>query len=138
MFEEFIRSGKVRKGMPDIALAKSLIAMANNQLSFASSNKITESNSSPLLVNYYEALREICESICAKNGYKVYSHEAYTAYLQEILKEERIAEIFDRLRKLRNAVNYYGEHISASETIGASADVKKLITLLTEKYLSDL
>ena len=137
MFEDFLKSGKVRKAAPDIALAKSLISMSVSNLLFVSGNTITDKNASPILVNYYEALREICEAICVKNGFKVYSHEAFTSYLKEFLKEDRIAEAFDRLRKLRNGINYYGEQVSAGEAIASARDVKFLIETLKKKYLSE-
>lgn len=135
MFEELIRKGLVRKGTPDLALAKSLIAMSMKNMRYASSNEIDDDNASPVLVNYYEALREICEAICSINGYKVYSHEAFTSYLKDKLGEERVAEIFDRLRKLRNGINYYGESVNVQEAVAASADVKRLIEFLKSKYL---
>lgn len=135
MFEDFIKNGKVRRAEPDIALMKSLVQMSANQLAFVTTIQITEQNASPVLVNHYEALRQICEAICAKHGYKVYSHEAYTNYLKEKLNEERIAEIFDRLRKLGNGINYYGENVSPEETKAAAQDVQTLITALRKKYL---
>ena len=135
MFEEFIKTGKARKTQPDISLTKSLIEMSKTHLKFASEIRITEQTASPLLANYYEALREICEAICAKQGYKVYSHEAFTAYLKEKLNEERISETFYRLRKLRNGVNYYGKQVSTNETKKSAEDVQKLIQILTNKYL---
>ena len=136
MFDDFIKAGKVRKGTPDIALAKSLIAMSEAHLAFITGITITERNASPVLVNYYEALREICEALCATQGFKVYSHEAFTSYLKERLREELIAEKFDRLRRLRNGVNYYGEQVNAAETNAAAADVKALIATLKGKYLT--
>ncbi len=138
MFESFLKNKKVRKSEPDVSLAKSLTLMSRSQIKFISTIIITEQNASPVLVNYYEALREICEAICAKSGFKVYSHEAFTFYLKEELKEERIAETFDRLRKLRNGVNYYGEYVSKEETEAAAKQVKMLIEELQHKYLSDL
>lgn len=138
MFEDFIKNGKVRKGEPDIALAKSLVAMSASHFTFISAIKITEQNASPVLVNYYESLREICEAICARNGFKVYSHEAFTNYLKEKLNEERIAETFDRLRKLRNGVNYYGEQVNSAETEAAAKEIKVVNEILKKKYLSDL
>ncbi|HLC33306.1 MAG TPA: hypothetical protein VJJ82_05755 [Candidatus Nanoarchaeia archaeon] len=137
MFNDFLKNGKVRKGQPDIALAKSLIAMSTRTLRYAQESNLTEENASPVLVNYYESLRQICEAICAKNGYKVYSHEAFTVYLNEILREERTAENFDRLRKLRNGVNYYGESVSLSETQASAKKVVELIAHL-QKYLEEL
>jgi len=91
MFEEFLRSGKVRKGQPDISLAKSLIQMSARHLAYADSNSINGESAGPALVIYYEALREICEAICSKEGYKIYSHEAFTYFLKEMLNEDRIA-----------------------------------------------
>jgi len=137
VFNDFLKNGKVRKGQPDIALAKSLIAMSTRTLRYAQESNLTEENASPVLVNYYESLRQICEAICAKNGYKVYSHEAFTVYLNEILREERTAENFDRLRKLRNGVNYYGESVSLSETQASAKKVVELIAHL-QKYLEEL
>jgi len=138
MFEDFIKNGKVRKGEPDTALSKSLILMSARHFAFVASIAITNQNASPILVNYYESLREICEAVCAKNGFKVYSHEAFTSYLKEKLQEERIAETFDRLRKLRNGVNYYGEQVNEAEAASAAQDVKRLIAILKEKYLLNL
>ncbi|PIN75351.1 hypothetical protein COV18_04140 [Candidatus Woesearchaeota archaeon CG10_big_fil_rev_8_21_14_0_10_37_12] len=138
MFENFIKTGKVRKSEADKALAKSLIEMSQIHLDFASSIQITEKNASPLLVNYYESLREICEAICSLQGYKVYSHEAFTAYLNEQLKEERLAEKFDRLRKLRNGINYYGKQVSKEETQTSAEEIKQIIKELKEKYLKNL
>jgi hypothetical protein len=138
MFTDFIRTGKVKKAFPDPALAKSLIAMSSQQFDMADSMTIKDENASPLLVNLYEALREICEAICAKNGWKVYSHEAFTDYLKDELREEDIARMFDRLRKLRNGVNYYGRAVSATETKSTKNDVQRLIETLKQRHLKDL
>ena len=86
-FKDFIKNGKVRKGEPDTELAKALIKMSGMQLEATSSISITELSASPVFVGYYEALREICEAVCALKGFKVYSHEAFTIYLKELLGE---------------------------------------------------
>ena len=125
-------------GAADVALAKSLVAMSEKHLGTATSIPLTSQTASSAFVLTYEALREVCEAICAKEGNKVYSHEAFTAYLREVLKEERIAATFDRLRKLRNGINYYGEEVEVTETEAAARDVKELVTTLKRKYLSDL
>ena len=135
MFDDFVKNGKVRKGEPDIALSKALVAMSSRQLSFVSSLPITSESASQILTNHYEALREICEAICARDGYKVYSHEAFTSYLKEKLNEEAISYTFDRLRRLRNGVNYYGENVSKEEAEAASKDVVAIINTLRKKHL---
>ncbi len=137
-FEDLMKEGKVRKGRPDVSLAKSLVAMSDRQLSFVSGTRLNTDNASPALVSYYEALREICEAICAKEGYKVYSHEAFTLYLKDNLKEDLLAEKFDRLRRLRNQINYYGEPVSLQEAEAAAAQVIGLIASLKRKYLGEI
>lgn len=138
MFEDFIKTGKVRKCQPDISLAKSLVAMSHKNLTFANSITLTDDNASPVLVIYYEALRELCEAICAKEGLKVYSHEAFTSFLKERLKENILAQKFDRLRILRNGVNYYGNSVGKTEAHGAAKDTKEIIQELKNKHVSDL
>lgn len=138
MFKEFLRAGKVKKSRPDMSLAKSLLRMSRSTLAFTSSCTIDEQNASTLLSAAYEGIRQICEAICAINGYKVYSHEAYTSYLQEILGEQALAHKFDRLRKLRNGINYYGEVIDVAQAKQSLQDILTMVDVLTNKYLSSL
>ncbi len=135
-FQQFIDKGMVRKGSPEIPKVKSLMQTSKNHLLFLEDQKISEVSAGSILVTYYEALREIIEAICLKEGFKVYSHEAFTYFLKE--KEEMIvAERFDGLRKLRNAVNYYGESVSVNEVQRAKEEILKAINILREKYLKE-
>ena len=77
----------------------------------------------------YDALREYLEALSIMNGYKMYNHECYSAFLKEILNKQTEAETFDKVRKIRNSINYYGKKVDAQE----SKEVIKIIkTLLTE------
>ena len=75
-------------------------------------------------------MRQILEAITLTKGYKVYSHEAYIYFLKH-LKEYAFAENFDRSRKLRNGVNYYGKGVTKQTAQDAKMQVqtikKKLI-----------
>jgi len=75
----------------------------------------------------YDALREYLECIALENGYKVYNHECYTYFLNEVLKLKKEAIIFDRLRKVRNKINYYGEIITQEKAELIINDLKILI-----------
>ena len=133
-FEEFIEQGKVRKCSLDIPKIKSLLETSKNHLSLLESQKINEISAGSILVTYYEALREIIEAICLKEGFKVYSHEAFTHFLKE--KNELLYSAkFDNLRKLRNSVNYYGERVDVREVAYAKEEVIKSIHYLKNKYL---
>ena len=86
-----------------------------------------------ILRELYEGLREYCEGIGYLKGYKFLDHESITYFLKDILKEENISKKFDRYRKLRNGINYYGEDIDIETIKGAIIEIPKLIKEL-EKY----
>ncbi|MBN2331409.1 MAG: hypothetical protein JXC85_06345 [Candidatus Aenigmarchaeota archaeon] len=133
-FEDFITSKKVRRGNPDIQLAKSLVKMSDNHLKSIEYMKLTETSSATIMTNYYESLREVVEAIAAIDGYKVYSHEAFTHFLRE--KGEDIISIkFDNYRKIRNSVNYYGKTVEVGITAANTEEIKRMIYQLKEKYL---
>ena len=137
IFETFIRQGIVRRASIDKLLAKSLFQNSKKDLEFLDSLKINEKSSRKLMTNYYDVLRSILEAISAIKGYKIYSHEAFTYFLKEN-GEDLLSIKFDRFRKIRNSINYYGKDISKEETKENIKEIKKIIKLLTKKYLGDL
>src|SRR3989344_1056087 len=82
-----------------------------------------------------DVLRSIVESMSIIEGYKIYSHEAFTYFLKE-KGEEIISEKFDRFRKIRNKINYYGGNISAEEVKENIEEIKEIIKKLKTKYLN--
>ncbi len=83
----------------------------------------------------YDALRENLESVALKKGYKIYNHECYTAFIKEILNESEIGDSFDKLRKIRNGINYYGTEVSVDEATSIISELKILINYFQNKYL---
>lgn len=77
----------------------------------------------------YDALREYLECVALEKGYKIYNHECYYAFISEILELSREALIFDRLRKIRNGINYYGEMVEENDSKEVIKDLKKLIEI---------
>jgi len=136
-FTDFIEKGLARKTSRDISLAKSLLQHSKEDLRFLNKLKIDESSVRKIMTNFYDVLRSILEAISVIKGYKIYSHEAYTYFLQEI-GEELIAVKFDRFRKIRNSINYYGKDISINETKENISEIKKMIYVLVKKYLGEL
>jgi len=136
-FSDFIKQGQVRVASKDESLAKSLIQSAKKDAEFLGSLEINEQSSRKLMTNYYDVLRSILEAIAAIKGYKIYSHEAFAYFLEE--KNEKVLSIkFDRFRKIRNSINYYGENISIEETKENIEEIKSMIKILTDKYLGKL
>ncbi len=75
----------------------------------------------------YDALRGYLEVLALENGYKIYNHECYSAFLKEIMKLPEEAVMFDKLRKIRNNLNYYGRRISHEEAQSIIRDLSLLI-----------
>lgn len=134
MWEECIRKETARKAVVDKELAKSLLKMSQRRISFISTVKLSDLNAPIILSESYEALREVCEAVLAVKGYKVYSHECITAFLKEVLQDDLIAAGFDRYRKIRNSINYYGNIVTKEETLKGLKDINELVEKL-EKHI---
>ena len=137
-WDDFINQRKVKRARIDKQKAKSLVAMSNEILNLFDNIVISDKNASSIASNYYEALREIIEAISLLRGWNVYSHEAFTIFLSELLNESRTAMVFDRMRKVRNRINYYGKKVSAIESEQNKKETHKLIKELKKKYLGEL
>jgi len=96
----------------DENLIKSLIEMSNIKEKIVNSAKMDETTISAYFPLAYDSLRELIEVLALKKGFKIYNHECYTAFLKEIIKEPRMGEEFDEVRRVRNSINYYGKRIS--------------------------
>ena len=136
-FEDFIKKGLVRPAKKDLPFVESLINTSEAELKFLRLLKIDEISSRTLMIRYYDMLRTILDGIAIKNNYKVYSHEAFT-YLLKKMGEEIISIKFDRFRKIRNGLVYYGKTISSEETKEKIKEIIRLINFLKNKYLGDL
>jgi hypothetical protein len=133
-FNQFIQTGKVMKGEKDPQKCKALVSMSSNNLEIVKDINLSEKSASIILSSSYESLRQVLEAIALLEGYKVFSHEAFAAYLKT-LNEESTSEKFDRLRKLRNGVNYYGKSISVDVARQALIDAEDMIEYLVKKYI---
>ena len=85
----------------------------------------------------YEGLIEYCEAIGYSKGYKFLDHESIGYFLRDILKEQSVYVKFDRYRKLRNGINYYGNDIDMETVKEAIIEIPKIIKEL-EKYSKDV
>ena len=115
----------------DQDLIRSLQKESENKMQSSNSIVMKETSASSKLVLAYDSLREVLEAIAIKNSYKIYNHECYTCFLKEVMNESEKADEFDAIRKLRNAINYYGKEISIEE---ATKTIKQIVNL-REKLL---
>lgn len=128
-----LEKGLVRVGSKDDKKAAALQFAAESRLTFAASHNISAQNAPFVFVEYYEALRTLCEAIGAHEGVKFYNHECIGSFLKEFLHEEKASIVFDRARELRNRINYYGAPFSAPEAVKQSSDIAAVFSELLKK-----
>lgn len=131
-WEDCLNRRIAKKVSLDSDLIRSLIKSSSNKLESECKLKISPVTASSKLSLAYDSLRELLEALALKNGYKIYNHECYSAFLKEILNQSSYADEFSEIRKIRNDVNYYGKEISPEE----SGDMIKKIRQLRSFVLN--
>ena len=108
---------------------KNLIASTREiaEIKIKSSNSLPEDLHIGKITLLYDALRGYLEAVALEQGYKIYNHECFTAFLKEILNRPLEAEKFDKLRRIRNGINYYGRNVSSDEAKQIIEDMNFLI-----------
>ncbi|MBU1245657.1 MAG: hypothetical protein KKH88_02915 [Nanoarchaeota archaeon] len=126
-WEECNKKDLVKEVKADKNLTNSLIKSSEKKLKTQSLLDLNETTATSKISLSYEALRELLEALAISNGFKIYNHECYYAFLKEILKKNDLGREFDNFRKLRNAINYYGKDISKEEAKEIMENIIKLI-----------
>ena len=135
--DSFIETGNARKSIKDTALAKSLLNTADSDLRFVSSLEVNPDSARKVTANYYDVLRSLIEAIAALKGFKIYKHEGFTAFLKDEGKDS-MAEKFDRFRRIRNGIEYFGNAVSVEETKQNVESMKVLIEKLRRNLSEEL
>ncbi len=133
-FEYCLRAGKTRKIPPNKIRASSLINSSAQAIETAKTISLNVDSAKTIFRELYEGLREYCEAIGFLRGYKFLDHESIGYFLKDVLKEQHLHKKFDRYRKLRNGVNYYGNDIELETVKEAIIEIPILIKEL-EKYV---
>lgn len=132
-FENSLIEGKAKKVMSNKLRASSLFKSSTQAIETAKFIQLNPNTLKSILRELYEGLREYCEAIGYLKGYKFLDHESITYFLRDILKEQLISIKFDRYRKLRNGINYYGDDIDIETVKEAIKEIPTLVKEL-EKY----
>jgi hypothetical protein len=127
-FQQGLNDGIIRNIPPNNARARNLAKSSINTLRTAIGIKLDKQSAQTIIRDLYESLRQMIEAIGYSNGYKFSNHEILKSFL-EMLGEKKFAETFDRYRKIRNGINYYGDEVS----LETAAKARKEIPLCVEK-----
>ncbi len=132
-FKLSLGNGRVKKVLPNSIRASSLFNSSSQAIETAKSIQLNTNTSKTILRELYEGLREYCEAIGYLKGYKFVNHESIGFFLRDIIKEQTIYKKFDRYRRLRNGINYYGDGVDIETVKDAASEIPKLINEL-KKY----
>lgn len=133
-FQSSLNSGKAKKVMPNKIRASSLFKSSIQAIETAKEIPLSVKTSKTILRELYEGMREYCEAIGYQNGYKFLDHESIGFFLRDILKEQSLFKKFDRYRKLRNGINYYGKDIDIETVKEAISEIPELVKNLENPY----
>ncbi len=122
-WQECNEKGFIKEVSKDNELIKSLKVSAQKRFDTAERLDIDETTAATVVTLFYDSLRELLEAKSVEKGYKIYNHDCYCAFLKEIEKDEKLGNSFDRFRRIRNGINYYGKDI---DVISAKEIVEKI------------
>ena len=134
-FKESISSGYIKRITPNFNRSKSLYESSKHALKTALEIQLSPYSNKTILRELYESLRELCESIGYKYGFKFQSHESIMYFLKDELNETKIATKFNKYRVLRNDINYYGKNINSETVIKAKQEIPQMIKKLESHLL---
>ncbi len=132
-FENSLMDGKAKNVLPSKMRASSLFKSSIQAIETAKIIQVNPDTLKSILRELYEGLREYCEAIGYLRGYKFLDHESIGYFLRDILREQSAYVKFDRYRRLRNGINYYGEDIDIETVKEATIEIPELVKVL-EKY----
>ena len=123
-----------KEAKTDRNLINSLIKASSKKQQTEKMLKLDDTTATSKLSLAYDALRELLEALAITKGYKIYNHECFCAFLKEVLNESGLGDQFNKIRKIRNAINYYGKDITTEE----AEQIINEITALTAKIKQKL
>ena len=126
-FENSLANGKAKKIISHKMRASSIFKSSIQAIETAKIIPLNQNTLKSILRELYEGLREYCEAIGYLRGYKFLDHESIGYFLRDILKEQSVFMKFDRYRKLRNGINYYGEDVDIETVKEAIIEIPELI-----------
>ncbi len=136
-FQLSLENGKARKVQANKQRAESLFLSSVQEVKTAGIIPLKKETSKTILRELYEGIREYCEAIGYLRGFKFLDHESICFFLSNFLGELSISKKFDRYRKLRNGINYYGDDIEIETVKEALLEIPLLLDQLKKHGLEN-
>jgi hypothetical protein len=126
-WNECQRKKVVKRVELDSPLIKSVLESSSDKYYSSKLIKPHKRTFSSIIILLYDSLRELLEAFALNKGYKIYNHECFSCFLDEIVNEREMAELFNRIRQIRNGLNYYGRRLSYDDFISIRKDIVFLL-----------
>lgn len=114
-FEEFVKTGIVKKQTPDLSRAKFLKEESKKSYAFLQKKinllGINSETANDIVKSCYDILMETIRSKMLKEGYNASgygAHEAEVSYLRTLNFNEKEVQFANQMRYFRNGMLYYG------------------------------
>lgn len=108
-FDDCLNEGRVFKVVINKLRADSLFKSSAQCVDSSKLLPLNDTTSKSILRELYEGLRQHCEGLGYLKGFKFSDHESIVCFIRDILKNDVVSLRFDRYRRLRNGINYYGD-----------------------------
>ena len=125
-----------KKVKADENLIESLLKSSSKKLNAQKLLQLDGNTATSKITLIYDALRELLEALSISKCYKIYNHECYTSFLKEIMNESSSGDVFDKFRKIRNDINYYGKDVSADEAEPVIDEMADFIESLKTRFFA--
>jgi len=124
----------VKEVRVDDNLVESLAKSSNKKFVSSERLELDETTSSTKISIIYESLRELLEAVAIMKGFKIYNHECFCSFLSEICNEKGLSKEFDKFRRIRNQVNYYGKDVPPKDARVLIDEIIRLRNKIIKKF----
>jgi len=132
--DECFKKGLIKITKVDEELIQSLVEMSDIKEKTVKTANIDKVNISAYVSLAYDSLREMLEAFCVLKGYKVLSHVCIGELLKKDFDADEYNE-FDRMRWVRNSINYYGIKVEFEQGKDLIKKIFSIRKSIFEKYL---
>lgn len=131
-FKQSIEEGFVLEITSNISRARNLKKQSALALATAKQIPLTQTTASSIFRELYEGIRQYAEALGYEQGYKFQSHESIGYFIEDILENPKLGRLFNRWRKIRNGLNYYGDDVSVETVSEALKSLDEFITFFEQ------
>ncbi len=109
----------------------SIVHAALHRLEFVKTIQVSERNSSYVVENYYEVIKELLVALLLKKNLKSTNHQCLISYFYKNYPQyEYEANVMLKMSYLRNRLDYYGEPIELDFYKKYKNDFMKIIEII--------